>query len=234
VISIKTNDVLWVLPFLAFLTGYFLLGHFLYIPSTETPSLIGRNINYAAKVLSEHNLNLRIIAQKEDGDLPEGTIISQTPAKLQKVKPQQSVFCVVSCQVQSTHAPDFLMHTAKQVQELIKKEKIKSKSYWLASNQPEGLCIAQIPSAHEPLDQQTMITYFSAGNKKNVLVPSLKNESVENVKEFLESCGVEYTVQHTKSISADHHCSNCIVKDQKPLAGSLVDTSKSLHVQLQV
>ncbi len=167
VISIKRDDVLWLLPFICFLSGYSLLNHFLYMPSVETPSLIGKNINYAAKVLSQHNLNLRIIAEKEDADLPEGTIISQTPTKQQKVKPQQSVFCVVSHQTQSAHAPCLINNQIKQVDELLKNEKIRNKSYCLASKYSEGTCIAQIPSAQEPLQYQSIITYFSASTENN-------------------------------------------------------------------
>jgi beta-lactam-binding protein with PASTA domain len=234
VISIKLNDILWALPFFCFLSGYFLLSQFLYIPSIETPSLIGKNINYAAQVLSERNLNLRIIAQKEDTDLPDGTIISQIPAKQQKVKPQQSVFCVISCHAQSIQVPNLLKQSTQQVNELIKKEKIKNKSYWLTSRQPENTCIGQIPSAQELLTQQAMTTYFSAGNKKTVLFPSLKNKSVYDVRDFLKKNNIEYTVQHIGQINAHHACDNCFVKDQKPLAGSLVDLSKPLQVQLQV
>lgn len=196
--------------------------------------MIGKNINYAAKVLSEHNLNLRIIAQKEDADLPEGTIISQTPAKQQMVKPQQSIFCVVSSQAQSTHAPYLLNNSINQAHELLKKEKIRNKSYWLASKYPEGTCVAQIPSAQEPLQQQSMVTYFSTGNKKTVLFPSLKGEPVDDVIEFLDKYNTKPSIQHTRSVDANHQCINCIVVDQKPLAGSLIDLSKPLRIQLEV
>ncbi len=204
------------------------------MPSVETPSLIGKNINYAAKMLSQYNLNLRIIAEKEDADLPEGTIISQTPAKQQKVKPQQSVFCVVSYRTQTVHAPCLVNNQVKQVDELLKKEKIRNKSYCLTSKYPEGTCIAQIPSAQEPLQYQSMITYLSAGNKKTALFPSFKGESVDEVVEFLDKHSIKPSVLHTKQVDTHHNCTNCIVIDQKPLAGSLVDLSKPLPVHLQV
>ena len=204
------------------------------MPSVETPSLIGKNINYAAKVLSQHNLNLRIIAEKEDADLPEGTIISQTPTKQQKVKPQQSVFCVVSHQTQSAHAPCLINNQIKQVDELLKNEKIRNKSYCLASKYSEGTCIAQIPSAQEPLQYQSMIIYLSASNKKTVVFPSLKGKSVDEVIEFLDKYTIKPSVQHNRLVDKHHHCTNCIVIDQKPLVGSLVDFSKPLPVQLQV
>lgn len=230
----KIENYLWLLPFLCFLFGYYLTNYLLSVPSLETPALLGKNINHGVKLLSERNLNLRIIQEKEDNDLPDGTIVSQSPSEHQKVKANQTIFCVTSRQAQTKTAPNLINQNMQQVNELVKNERVRTKAYMIPSNHKEGLCIAQFPSHHEPLHQQSIITYISAGNKKPVLFPSLKGKDINQVKEFFALYGIKLSVSHASHVDKQHQCTTCCVVEQKPLAGSIVDMSKPLHVQVQV
>jgi beta-lactam-binding protein with PASTA domain len=231
---VKLKQFLWSLPFFCFLAGYYLTDYLLYVPSIETPGLIGKNINYAIILLSGHNLNLRIIQEKEDNDLPEGTIIHQSPSAGQKVKANQTIFCVTSHQAQTKTAPNLINLPLESITERLKKERIRTKAYLIPCNHKEGICIAQFPSAQEPLHQRSIITYISAGNKKPVLFPNLQGNEIGQVEEFLMLYGIKPLIFHASPIDKQHHCKTCRVIEQKPLPGSIIDMSKPLHVQVQV
>jgi inorganic pyrophosphatase len=79
-----------------------------------------------------------------------------------------------------------------------------------------------------------MTLYLSAGNGRLSLFPNLKNCLVRDVKELFQGYPINYKVFHTQPVPDSHTCDACIIVDQKPLAGSLVDLQKSLHVQLQL
>lgn len=200
----------------------------------EAPMLLGKNLNYAAKTLSEHNLNLRILTQKEDNDLPDGTIISQTPAPGQKVKTNQSIFCAISIKAETGITPSLLNQTNDQITKIIKKENIRTRIHTFASNYSEGICFGQIPAPGSLLEQKMVLTYISAGTNKMVLFPSLKGLLVSEVIEFLKPYNLNPTLFHRGGTEAHHQCKICKIADQKPLSGSLVDLAKPINIQLQV
>ena len=62
----KTSTYLWLLPFLSFLCGYQLIRSLYTVNTLTTPSIIGKEIQDAIKILSDNNLNPRILTEKED------------------------------------------------------------------------------------------------------------------------------------------------------------------------
>jgi len=56
------------------------------VDQIQAPALVGKQLQNAVALLSQKNLNVRFITQKEDPDLPHGTILSQTPAAGRNVK----------------------------------------------------------------------------------------------------------------------------------------------------
>lgn len=217
-----------------FLVGYYVTDYFLYVPSIETPELLGKNINQVVNILSGINLNVRIIQEKEDNDLPEGTILSQSPAAHQKIKTNQTMFCVISRQSQTKTAPNFINKTFDTINDLLKKERIRAKIYEVPGAQQKGYCIAQFPQAGQSLQQRSITLYSSDGNKKAVLFPSLIGRSLAEVQEFLTLQAITPSIFHQTPVDKNHQCSSCRIIEQKPLPGSIIDSTKSLRVQLQV
>jgi beta-lactam-binding protein with PASTA domain len=87
---------LWVIPFLSFLSGYLIMS-FIYQPKTaKTPSLIGKSVQQALNLAATQGLSLRLIAEKEETDIPAGTIISQNPLPNTHIKAHQAIACIVS------------------------------------------------------------------------------------------------------------------------------------------
>ena len=87
---------LWVFPFISFLGGYFFLNSIYHTKGLETPSLIGMSLKEAVVLASAKNVNIRLTEEREDIELPEGTIIAQNPQPPLPIKPNQTLFCVVS------------------------------------------------------------------------------------------------------------------------------------------
>ena len=232
--SIKSY--LWLIPFISFIAGYQLLYFFYGINEITTPTIVGKRLPQAFAILSQHNLNPRLLAQKEEPDLPEGTILSQTPAAGSAIKPNQSIFCVISKKPKKVTCPHLIGSKLPTIEQRLKEKNIRNKIYYLPSPYPTGNCITQLPSPNEPLQDNKLITYISAGNSKSVIFPYLKGKPAQNVQAFLEDRGIVVTLIHSQDKGRQHTCKNCIVLDQRPLAGSIIELSieNPLQVQLQV
>lgn len=230
------HTVAWTLPFLSFLLGYYCLNRLYHISEMQTPSLVGKKLPEALSLLSAQQLNVRILTEKEEADLPEGTILSQTPLAHSAIKANQAVFCVISKKPLQQSAPDLIKKTKKECINIAQQKKIRIKEYCIASNAPTDLCIAQSPAPNTPLDAQGMIIYLSAGNEKPIIFPSCIAKRMNEVSDFLEKQQLASRVSHTKPVAADHVCSSCVVVDQRPLPGSIMklNPQKPITVQLHV
>lgn len=206
-----------------------------HIPEFATPSVVGKNIHEAFAVLSSHNLNARLLQEKEDPYLPSGTVISQTPQAGQAIKPYQSLFLLLSKQPSRINAPHCLQKKDTDIASLLQAHKTRAKIYRLPSVYPKGLCFAQIPLPQEPINDTMLTLYVSDGNKKPIIWPDFTQLPVPDVIDFLQTHDIQASIVHEHPYTAHQTCSACIVTDQRPLAGSLVslDPEKPCVVQLQ-
>lgn len=198
------------------------------------PTLIGKNIQEASQIVSDHILNLRILDKKLDNDLPEGTIVSQTPIPGQTIKTNQPVFCVISYTSHAYKAPLVLNKLSNELDHLLNPLGIRYKLYYVPSTLPAETCVGQIPSTNHVMHDKKMIIYSSQGSNKPVLFPSLKHRLVQDVISFFESHHIKTYLFHQYAVDANHTCINCRIIDQKPLPGSIIDLKKPIAVQLQV
>jgi beta-lactam-binding protein with PASTA domain len=230
------NTYFWLAPFICFIAGYSAMHQLFHIPEFATPSVVGKNIHEAFAILSTHNLNARLLEEKEDPYLPSGTVISQTPQAGQQIKPHQSLFVLLSKKPSRINAPHCLHKTDSDIASLLQTNKIRAKVYTLPSIYPKGLCFAQIPLPQEPIEDIMLTLYVSGGNKKPVIWPDFTQLQVSDVTNFLRTHALEATIVHEHPCLPNHTCASCTVTDQRPLAGSLVtlDPQKPCAVQLQV
>ncbi len=225
----------WILPFISFLSGYSIIYHIFRVDTIKTPALVGKTIGNAVAILSDHNLNPRILAYKKEADLPSDTILSQSPAAGQKIKPHQSVFLVISQKPPQPKAPDCIGKSLSTLMQTFTPLNIKPKIYRIPSNYPQNTCIAQLPTAEKPIKNNTIIVYISAGNTKPIVWPHFSKKRVPDVVAFLASYNIEPEIIHANSVNEKHTCEHCYVINQRPLAGSLIalDTINQMHVQIQ-
>lgn len=228
------TSLIWIVPFVAFLLGYSTVRWFSHTEVLISPGVLGLHMHDAIKVLSSSRLNIRILKEKEEADLPEGIVISQSPEQGQKVKPQQSIYVVVTRKPPKPKALLLQGLDTVQVQLKAKAHSIKLKMYSFESLYPANTCIAQMPAPAEPLVDDTMIVYTSSGTPSLRIMPTLKGHTVTAAKEFLKEYNITSQVFHTHFVSDDHVCSACVIKDQRPLPGSFIDLKKPPVIQLTV
>jgi len=231
----KLTQYLWIIPFVSFLAGYLVVQRMTNVDQVEAPALVGKQLQHAVAILSEKNLNLRFITQKEDPDLPEGTILSQTPAAGRTIKPHQAIHVVICKKPEKIAAPLLINKSITAIEKELSLLGVRNKSYSVASNKPVNSCIAQFPAPGTPLEENKIATYLSCGNKKQLLMPDLQGKPIDDVVEFLKRHSCKIEILHAGKKTNTQHSQNSIVCNQRPLAGSFVRMSydKPLFVQLQ-
>ena len=250
------KNCLWILPFFSFACGYLLLEKLVQKKSIPVPAIVGKHLLDATCILSDHNLHLKILAKKEDPDLQHGTILSQTPQPGKQIKPQQSVFVVLSEKLPKIASPHFLHKDLNSIQKTVGKLEIRNKSYFLPSSKhPQNCCIAQSPSPEILIKKRNMITYLAEKQQKPVILPDFKHKKLATIIDFLKNYNVDIAIIRADS-THEHEplesfmnnfdnfnnnnniiSKNYIVTDQRPLAGSIVTLSDekklSLHFKVK-
>jgi beta-lactam-binding protein with PASTA domain len=65
-------------------------------------------------------------------------------------------------------------------------------------------------------------------------MPLFKDQPVKEAEEFLKAANINVEILHENQVEPDHQCASCHVVDQQPQAGSIVDITSKVTVQLQV
>jgi len=228
----------WILPFLSFLFGYVLFERIFHKPYIAAPSITGKRLLQAICLLSDNNLSLKIIGKKEDSDLPSGTILNQTPIAGRHIKPQQAIFVVISEKPQKIPSPHLISKHKDDIENIVEKLHIRNKNHFFQSNKhPKNTCIAQTPTPQALMKRKNIITYIANNTKKPVILPNFIDKKITDIMDFLQHYNIHIDIIHTTKCEDNHCCDEqCIITDQRPLAGSIVtlDDNKKLSVHLQV
>ena len=228
------KDLYWVTPFVCFILGYQCFAVFFYRSVIQAPPIIGKTLPEAATILSKNNLNMRMITEQEDPDIPAGTIISQTPRAHSAIKPQQTIFFVLSKKPAQPRIPDVRGTTFDDYSKKLSDLKIRYRTFPVQSDKPEGTCLAQIPTSSNEISTSGALLYIASSAADVLLFPSCKGKSVTEVKQFFDKYNIPVNIYHTHSTSDHHTCDRCIIFEQKPLAGSFVSLKEPFSIQLKV
>lgn len=226
------TTLVWTLPFISFFFGYQIVRLFVYKEVFVAPEVLGQHIQDAIKVLSESKLNVRILAEKEDADLPEGIIISQSPNPGQSVKSHQSIFLVITRKPAKPVAPNLYGLSNQEAQNRAKNKNIHLKSYSLPSDNPIDTVIAQSDLPQQEVSDNAMMVYLSRGPSDMRIFPNLKGKLSQEVVDFFKTYNIQ--VQVLSMEQGATHDVNSIVIDQRPMPGTLIDLKKSFIVQITV
>ncbi len=229
------SRLLWLMPFVCFLGGYYTLDLFFHHSFLKTPSVVGTPLAKALHVLSQHNLNARLLTYKEDLYKEPGTILHQNPSPLSSIRPQQTVFLVASCLPTQTKTPACIGKSYTECAAHLKSKTISYITYYLPSNYPQGTCLAQIPDADSDLPPTGLTLYIAQNTAySSFLIPSFIQRPLKEVTSFLKEHSIPFTVFHTYPAKEGHTCATCTVVAQKPLAGSYLQKNNPPTIQLQV
>lgn len=230
------KKTIWLFPFILFLMGYYAIDICFYQSLIKTPSVIGKSLTEALEVLSHHNLNAKLLGYKEGfSTIPEGTVISQNPSELSSIRPQQTVFLIVSTIPKKQQTPECVGLSYSIILEQLKKQGIDHIAYHVASNYPQGICIAQAPAVSSKELEGQLLLYISKGNNcSSFLMPDLTDMPIVQIVDFLQKNNLPFTIYHSKETPPDHVCVSCKVVAQKPLPRSSVEKKLMQTIQLQV
>ena len=225
----------WTIPFLCVFAGYLTVKFLTPHRFVTMPQLIGTSLHEGLALVAPLQLNVRLLTQKENIHVKEGTIISQTPTVGQSIKPHQTVYLVTTKHPGKQKALCIVGMNSEEAKKLLTAKKIPYKLYPVSSEQKTNTCVAQIPSEGTQLTDAGMILYYSHTTCSDlVIVPSFVGKTMEEVIPFLARYEIQPQVFHTHSHTGHAQCTDCIIKEQRPLAGTLIDLHKPLSVQLKV
>lgn len=229
------KNYLWLSPFISFIIGYYIMQHLFYTPEHITPNLVGKQVHEIIPIVTQYNLNIRLIDHKEEADLPEGIILNQTPTAGTMIKPNQPLFMVTSKKPLATRAPQCIGMSIDQLIPLLQTTNINPRIYHLPHSYPENRCFAQSPQPDESLEKNKLILYVSSGNNKPIIWPDFTDIPLSQVIEFLNNYDIEPQIIND-AVHKQYNNAEYIVKDQRPFAGTLLtlDKNKPLSVQLRI
>lgn len=230
----NTKDFRPLIPFGSFVLGYLFVSYLASPGFVNVPSLVGKSLADTIQLLSDHQLNTRIIMQKEDPDLAEGTILSQQPQAAQKVRPHTSIFVVISRKPNTITAPAVVGKQEKELDNLLLHHKIRAQKYYLTSNEPAYTCIGQFPCAGQELPDRKIIIYIANKQEQLECMPHVCGMRSSAALSLFQEHQLPVTISHGTKQPPHHVCQNCIVIDQKPIAGSIINTTQHNNITLHV
>jgi beta-lactam-binding protein with PASTA domain len=208
----------WIIPFLIFTASF--LSVSLWYPHQViiTPDICGLNPTLAIKNTSQVGLGLRIIGRKFEASLPEDTIIQQSPNPGISSKAGQSVLCVLSKKNSHTCAPNLCNLLPSQVFAVASEMDLHIETHNIPSTLPSAVSIAQSPSPGTTLEERKITIYLAQPASVVYSIPHLVGLSINKVQTLTKSLPWTISIYNPE---INHVCSQCKVKEQRPLAGSL-------------
>ena len=232
---IRTAKInLWAVPFFGFIIGYYISYFFFQRIDIVMPNLIGKNVQESLEILSLQRLSMRLMAEREAPNRPEGIVLEQIPSPSQNVRPNQNVFVVVAKKRSQLYAPDFVTKKYREVLDQGARFGVDIESVYLKSNYPKHTAIAQYPDVGQKLTQRKVTVYFSSGSEALYIMPPCKGRTVAEVEAFTRGYNCKIESIHGHSMPSDHNCHYCRVVEQVPEAGAIIDFSKPSTITLKL
>lgn len=222
-----------VLPFICFIAGYFLCNLIIGNKTYVTPQLTGLSVYEAIKQTSPHQINIRIISEKECKDILPGTILHQKPTPGRLIKTHQPILVTTTKSAPDIFAPHVLQQPLATIEKLCHDMHIKSKSYALDYPAPDNTCISQLPEANNIVQDNKMIFYFAKEKSNTYLMPNFTNQSLREIIDFLKEYSTKITVYYQGKKITEPYDPSLTITAQKPIAGSLITFKSPLHIHLE-
>jgi serine/threonine-protein kinase len=160
----------------------------------EMPDVVGENYTESNVMLSQKGLFVEITEQVNSTEYAANTIITQSPAAGDKVKPGQKVRVVISIGAKKATVPILLNKSLKDAELIAKNNKMKIGDITEQfSDLPVGLILSQKPAGGLPAQENTVIDVIVSKGPENkvVLVPSLVGKTMEEAKTILEGLNLQ-------------------------------------------
>lgn len=195
---------------------------------------MGISLCEAVRTFSGYNLNMRLLAEKIDAELPEGTILAQSPEAGTKVKPRQNIFIVVSKHPPTSKAPSFIGLSEQECLEKAHELSIRVKIFKIIAPYPSGTCFTQMPCEGDDLENKTVILYVSGNQTTQLIMPRLNGKSLHEAIEVLNTYNFETEIMRGNEIISGELNEYILISDHKPRAGCIIDPQKQKTIRLYI
>lgn len=203
--------------------------------TVEMIDIIGMSKEDAQMALEKRGLKL-IVIEKKDSDEEEGTILSQSVDKGQKVEKGTNVEVTVASGSNSTKKVSVPNVVGKSEADAIYLLKESNLNYTVkreySSSVKSGYVISQSPSSGE-LEENTTVTLtvsLGAEDDGKVTVPNVVGKSQSSGQQLLSSAGLKYTVttDYSDTVEEGSIISQSVKADSKVEEGTTVKIVVSL------
>lgn len=222
------------LPFICFVIGYLLSNLAIGNKTYTTPQLTGLSLYEAIKITSPHQINIRILSEKESANIPAGTILSQKPSPGRIIKTHQPILVTTTKALPDITAPHLLQQSLESLEKTCQDMHLKYKIYTIEYPAPANSCIAQLPQAKDIIHDKKIIIYCAKDKQNMYLMPDFTNQQLETVLNELKDYTDKISVFKGSQKLIPPYQINTKIISQKPLAGSLVSIKPPLNVQLEI
>jgi len=219
----KVFSLFWLIPFAAFVGGYFATRLLFSVSKVPVPLLVGLSLESGIKRASDNQLSVQIIAEKTDSDLQPGTIISQKPLEHQIARQHQVIYIVTAKRPETKKTPDLCGKACEEAAQELEKAGISYKIITLSLSSAKTI-IAQWPAPHEPLMEP--IKLYNAQQQESFIIPDLSTRPLAEVVSFLEKHQIPTQITYREPAEAYQ------VDQQRPLAGTIISLVNPPTIQL--
>lgn len=153
------------------------------------PEIAGRDIVFALEMLSERNLNLKVIGWEYSNSIPKNFIISQKPLPSQSIKKDGDVKVIISKGTKEVVVPMLVGEKKRRAEITLKRNdfKIGEITRVYSSKFQKDTIIAQSPLPQKKIKRGARINLLiSRGEKKDAyLMPNLVRRNLGEAMEIL-------------------------------------------------
>ena len=201
-------------------------------PEVNMPKVVGMSKEEAQKAIEDAKLVFEVEKEEYDKEVPEGYVISQDPAymeKYNKVKQRSTVKVVISKGQEKTVVPNVKGKEREEAIKLIEEAKLKAEVIEETSKTvKQGYVVSQeIEPDTEALAGDTIKIHVSIGTGiKQVTVVNVVGQSEADAKKTLEDLGLKVNIAYEEDTNKD----SGIVLKQSTDVGKVVDEGTTITI----
>lgn len=214
--------------------GYYVVSRFVTERFVTVPPLVGLSVHEALRTMAQQQLYGQIIAEHSSSELAPGVVFDQAPAAGGTIKTSQPVYLTVTARPPDPVVPLWYHLTEPEIRAAAAAEELQVHFHEVESHYPRGKCFAQDPAPGIVVPDRTVHCYLSKGITPLRLMPSFAGQTVPAVAAFCQQQGIQLQLFHATLQPDGHHCGNCVVREQKPLSGTIIDMDKPLVAQVLI
>lgn len=221
--------------FISFLAFWYTLSFEVKGEIVKTPSVVGKPIDEAKKILAKNDLLLKVNTKRQvySDYIEKGNIAIQIPEPGKLIKKGRKIEVIISKGSRRGDVPDVIGLTIEEASKKINLHGLKvSRIASVYSDKPEGTVVAQSPeSGVSGIFNDKVKLLISKGKKpKYFKVPDLRYKPLIEVEKILKKEHIQYVVKTFANQIRDKRI--LFVKEQYPLPGYVLPSDKILTLKV--